>query len=117
MGLPRIGLRPMTTACFPLVSIPIVLGPMLYYWVTPTYIEALFLLAIGGVSQVGQIFLTRAYRHEEIGNVAGLYYIGLLLALGYGYFFFDETFNAITLTGMLLVLSGSVSSVVSKKTS
>ncbi len=93
---------------FPLVSIPIVLGPMWYYWVTPTWVEALFLLAIGGVSQVGQIFLTRAYRHEEIGNIAGLYYVGLLLALAYGYFFFDETFNAITLIGMLLVLSGAV---------
>jgi len=99
---------------FPLVSIPIVLVPMLYYWVTPTYSEALFLLAIGGVSQVGQIFLTRAYRYEEIGNVAGLYYIGLLLALGYGYFFFDETFNAITMTGMLLVLSGAVLSMAKK---
>jgi drug/metabolite transporter (DMT)-like permease len=93
---------------FPLVSIPIVLGPMCYYWVTPTWTEALFLLAIGGVSQIGQIFLTRAYRYEEIGKIAGLYYIGLLLALGYGYFFFNETFNTMTLVGMALVLFGAV---------
>jgi drug/metabolite transporter (DMT)-like permease len=96
---------------FPLVSIPIVLGPMLYYWVMPTWSEALFLLAIGLVSQVGQIFLTRAYRYEEIGKIAGLYYIGLLLALGYGYFFFNETFNTMTLVGMGLVLVGAVLSV------
>lgn len=100
---------------FPLVSIPIVLGPMLYFWVTPSWVELLVLLAIGGVSQIGQIFLTRAYRYEEIGNIAGLYYIGLLLALFYGYFFFQETFNVMTIVGMLLVLSGAVLSVVKNK--
>jgi drug/metabolite transporter (DMT)-like permease len=99
---------------FPFVSIPVVVGPMLYYWVTPNACDLLVLLGIGGISQVGQIFLTRAYRYEEIGDIAGLYYVGLLLALGYGYFFFDETFNTMTIVGMLLVLSGAVFSVVKK---
>lgn len=99
---------------FPLVSIPIVLVPTIYYWVSPNVWDCIIMLGIGGISQVGQVFLTRAYRVEEIGNIAGLYYVGLLLALGYGYFFFDETFNTMTIIGMLLVLSGAVLSVVKK---
>jgi drug/metabolite transporter (DMT)-like permease len=93
---------------FPLVSLPLVFIPMLQQWVTPHAWDYMILLGIGISTQIGQVYLTKAYRTEDIGSLSGLYFIGLLFALFYGYIFFSETYTWISIIGMLVVAFGAM---------
>ena len=96
---------------FPLVTLPIITVPTLYNWVTPTWQELLWLIAMGVCTQLGQLYMTYSYHVENIGKVAIFQYIGIIYALVYGYFFFDETFNLQSIGGMALVAGGVILSV------
>lgn len=50
--------------------------------------------------------MTRALQLEQANVVASLKYLGSLYALIYGYFIFDETYDWISLCGILLILCG-----------
>ena len=89
---------------FPLVTLPITGIYCLFFWVQPQGVEWIYLLCIGLLTQAAQYLMTRAYQQEEISKVASLKYLAVIYALGYGYIIFDETFNVLALSGMLLVL-------------
>lgn len=96
---------------FPLVSIPAMAILMLlpglgFEWYWPNAGDWLYLFFIGLFTHLGQLFLTKAYRHAEIGDLAPLYFLGILLALGYGYFLFAETYSWGALGGMGLIVIG-----------
>ncbi|MGD1840291.1 MAG: DMT family transporter [Thermonemataceae bacterium] len=93
---------------FPLVTLPIVSIASFFWWVTPQGIEWLYLLGIGLLTQLAQVYMTKAYQTEMAARVAGTSYIGLLYALGLGFVFFEETFTWQVLTGMLLVVTGVI---------
>jgi RarD protein len=93
---------------FPLVTIPVAGVVSYYFWVTPQGWDWAWLLAIGIFTQAAQHLLTLAYQNARVARVASLTYIGLIYALGFGFFLFDETYNVQTYAGMLLVLSGVI---------
>ncbi len=93
---------------FPLVTIPVAGLVSYFYWVTPQGWDWAWLLAIGIFTQAAQYLLTLAYQNERVAKVASLTYIGLIYALAFGFFLFDETYNVQTYSGMLLVLSGVI---------
>lgn len=97
---------------FPLVTLPVISVPTLYNWVTPTWEELLWLIAMGVFTQLAQLYMTYSYQAENIGKVAIFQYIGIAYALVYGYLLFDETFNLQSLGGMLLVAGGVILSVI-----
>lgn len=97
---------------FPLVTLPLVLIPTLINWVTPNWEEFLWLIAMGVVTQVAQVLMTRAFQTENIGKVVIFQYTGLVFALGFGYLFFNETLNLQSISGMLLVAGGVILSAV-----
>ncbi|MBZ0127985.1 MAG: DMT family transporter [Rhodobacteraceae bacterium] len=76
-------------------------------WVMPGN-GALAMLMIAGVfGGLGQIFLTSSYRQADASVVAPFEYSSMLLALGVGYFVFDEVPSAVMLGGAgLIVLAG-----------
>ena len=99
---------------FPLVLLPIGSVWSYFVWVTPQGTDWLILLAVGILTQVAQFFLTKSYQSEEVSKVAILNYLGLIYALIFGYFIFDESFNLLTYAGMGLVLAGVVANVIFK---
>ena len=93
---------------FPLVTLPIAGIYSMLNWVMPKGIDWVILIAIGVLTQIAQYFMTKSYQTEELSKVANLNFIGVIYALGFGYVFFQESFNFMTYIGMTLVIAGVV---------
>lgn len=100
---------------FTVVTLPLILPFTIWYWVQPLGYDWLMLLVIGVVTHFGQLFLTKAYQSTEMNKVSNIYYLGILFAMVYGYFFFDETFTSEVLIGLLLVVVGVLLNINFKK--
>ncbi|MGC9402722.1 DMT family transporter [Vibrio genomosp. F10] len=75
-------------------------------FVMPQGITWLYLVAIGVVSLLGQIFLTKAFTHENAGVVAVTRYIGLAFNILWGVIFWNEIPDWLTaLGGTVIVIS------------
>ncbi len=91
---------------FPLVAIPIC-GVWSYFdWVQPQGWDWFHLIMIGLLTQTAQYFMTRAYHSDRVVKVSSVNYIGLVFALFYGIFLFDESYNLKVLLGMVVLLIG-----------
>lgn len=84
---------------------------ILFEWQTPHGWDWLYLILIGVLSQIGQIFLTNALQKEPVAGVAIVIYTGLIYGLLVGSFAFGEEQTAVTMSGMLLVVFGVLLSV------
>ena len=73
-------------------------------WVIPTWHEAGVLILAGLLGGVGQICLTTSYRHAETSVIAPFEYTSIILAVGVGYWLFDEVPTQTTLFGVALVI-------------
>lgn len=80
-------------------------------WSNPSGFDWMFLVVIGIASQLGQVFLTKALQREAASSVVIASYTGLIYAIVFGWIFFDESHDYLTLLGMGLVVLGVVSSV------
>lgn len=93
---------------FPLVTLPIAGVYSIMNWVMPKGIDWVILIGIGVLTQIAQYFMTKSYQTEQLSKVANLNFIGIIYALGFGYVFFEESFNFMTYIGMSLVITGVV---------
>lgn len=100
---------------FPLVSIPIILPFAISNWVMPNCQELFLLVLIGILTQVAQVYMTKAYQLEKVNQVSSIRYLGVVYALSFGFFFFNETYTWLSLLGMLLVISGILLNIFFKK--
>jgi drug/metabolite transporter (DMT)-like permease len=109
--------RPIITVLyFPLVTFPVVLVTcLLGYWQMPTWIDLLWLVFIGVTTQVGQVFLTLSYQHEEANKVVIFSYVGIIYASGFGFIIFQETYTFGAVLGMCMVLAGVLMSALVKQ--
>ena len=91
---------------FPLVaapaSVPFMIGNALW----PTPFEWLLLFAVGGVTQMGQVFLTRGLHLERAGRATSMSYVQVVFAAAWGLLFFHEVPNALSIAGAALILAG-----------
>jgi drug/metabolite transporter (DMT)-like permease len=101
---------------FPMVAFPITLAYTLLGpgWVTPSMNELGMLILIGVLTQIAQYFLTRAFQSERAHKVAAVSNLGVIYALGIGYFLFNETYSKYTILGMFLVVAGVIFNVIYK---
>ncbi|MCP4521990.1 MAG: DMT family transporter [Cytophagales bacterium] len=99
---------------FSIVTLPFALPFSIQSWIYPTWIEWVLIIGIGVFTHFAQLALTRAYQSEEVGTVSNIYYLGVVFALGYGYFFFDEKYTYQALGGILLVIVGIIANVLYK---
>ena len=90
-----------TATALSLVTLP-------FGWVVPTAHDVRLLILAGLFGGVGQIFLTSAYRYADASVVAPFEYTSMLLALGVGYFLFDEVPTLVMLEGAALVVAAGV---------
>jgi drug/metabolite transporter (DMT)-like permease len=63
---------------------------MIPFWITPTPMQALLLIATGLISGVAQLLMTEAYRGGETTVVAPFEYVGILWAVLLGWIAFGE---------------------------
>ena len=93
---------------FPLVTIPITGVYLLTNWLQPTFIELSILIAIGVVTQFAQYFMTKAYQADTLSKISSIQYIGIVFALGFGYFLFDESYNFNSGVGIIIIILGVI---------
>lgn len=90
-----------------LVVVPFCAAYCLWRWTAPIGLRDWSLLLLTGLlTQVSQVYKTKAYQAGSLATISSLDYLGLLYALGLGYTFFGETFGLPAYLGMALVLLG-----------
>lgn len=77
-------------------------------FVVPDFREGFLLLAIGVVSLLGQLFLTRAFTHEHAIVVQFVSYSGLLLNILFGFIFWQEVPGWLVIMGGSLIVLGCI---------
>jgi drug/metabolite transporter (DMT)-like permease len=93
---------------FPLVTLPITAIYCLFFWVQPNGMDWFWLLMTGIFTQLAQYYMTMSYQQEDLSTVAILKYIGIIYAVGFGYFLFDEHLPWGSVLGIVLVLGGAI---------
>ena len=91
---------------FPLVATPIMAVLSFFNWVQPQGIDWFYLLLLGILTQVAQIYMTKGIQSESAGNIMIFKYIGVLFALIYGYLFFGETYSFLSILGIFTLILG-----------
>lgn len=82
---------------------------------TPAHEDIIPFIAIGLVGFVGQVFMTIAMQIEVASKVMPLKYLEAVFLLGLSFFFLHETYGLYALLGMLLILTGNILNVFTKK--
>ncbi|MGB8956811.1 MAG: DMT family transporter [Tumebacillaceae bacterium] len=77
-------------------------------FVIPSLTDSLYLLGIGVVSLVGQLVLTKAFSHENAVVVEIVRYIGIVYNAMWGFLFWAEVPDLLTITGGILVVGGCI---------
>ena len=100
---------------FPLVSIPISLPGVIQQGVMPSGMDWLWLLGVGVLTQLGQIWVTRGLSCLPAARATSLNYVQVVFAATWGWIWFHETVNVLTLAGAALVLMASCISISAKR--
>lgn len=87
-----------------IISIPL----MWNNFVMPTTLEFFYLGCIGVVSLLGQIFLTKAFTHENIVVVEVSRYIGIVFNAFWGFLFWAEVPDGYTVAGGILIITACI---------
>jgi drug/metabolite transporter (DMT)-like permease len=87
-----------------LVSIPL----MWKEFIMPQQIEWFYLICIGIVSLIAQVFLTKAFTHENAVVVEVVRYIGIVFNGIWGVIFWFEIPDLSTILGAILIIGGCV---------
>jgi drug/metabolite transporter (DMT)-like permease len=74
-----------------------------FWWVTPTRIEFVALIAIGCLGGMGHIFLTESYRYATASMLAPFDYTSMLWALVLGYAMFGEVPTFMIVLGSAII--------------
>ena len=99
---------------FPLVATPIMGVLSFFNWVKPQGLDWVYIVALGVVTQVAQVFMTKGIQSDSAGNIMTYKYVGVVFAFIYGYFIFKETYSLLSVFGIFLLLSGVILNAVFK---
>lgn len=88
---------------FAFVSLPLMIGPTINNWVDPVGIDWVIIAAVGLCTWLAQVAMTISYNRSPASQVAIYNNFGIFIALGFGYFFFGETFGPWSLMGIILI--------------
>ncbi|HUE96971.1 MAG TPA: DMT family transporter [Longimicrobiaceae bacterium] len=89
---------------FPLVTVAASLPGALANFVPPTSREWILLFGVAVAAQMGQIYITRGIRQEEVGRATAVGYLQVVFAAAWGLLFFSELPDAWTFGGAALIL-------------
>jgi drug/metabolite transporter (DMT)-like permease len=81
----------------------------LYYgWAMPPAGDLLLLMAVGVLGGCAQYFMTVSFKHAEVGLVSPLKYIMIVIGGIFGYLFWSEVPDALSLSGILVIIASGV---------
>ena len=92
---------------FPLVSIPLTLPAVLQNGVWPSPGDWSWLLGVGILTQLGQIWVTQGLSRLPAARATSLNYVQVVFAALWGWIGFNEGITSLTVLGALLVLGAS----------
>jgi drug/metabolite transporter (DMT)-like permease len=101
---------------FPLVSIPLTLPMVIQNGVWPVGLDWLWLLGVGVLTQLGQIWVTKGLSCLPAARATSLNYVQVVFAASWGWIWLNESITAFTCMGAALVLSASFISLSSRQT-
>ena len=81
---------------------------MPFGWVTPTPLQAAYLVGAGICGGIAQILLTESYRHGEMSVIAPFEYSSLIFSVLIGYFFFADVPTWFMLIGGVIVVGSGL---------
>ncbi len=93
---------------FSLTSTLVSALPLLWNWQTPTPDLWLSLVLIGGLSTAAQILMTRGYACAPAAQVGPFLYAIVVFAALFGWAFWDELPDWLSLTGALVVIAAGI---------
>jgi len=92
---------------FPLVAMPLSIGPVFRDAMMPTSFEWLLLLALGVFTQIAQIFMTKALHNEPAGRATAVSYLQVVFAYAWGMLIFGEHPNVLSFAGAAVVAAST----------
>jgi len=93
---------------FPLIATPASVPFMISEALWPTPLEWLLLLGIGIATQIAQVYLTKGLHTEKAGRAMSMSYVQIVFAAIWGFLFFSEVPDPLSIVGALLVVAGTV---------
>ena len=88
--------------------------PMLWLWQTPDLKPLLAMIFAGFSATLGQLLLTHGYSLAPAAKVSPYSYNTILFAAVYGWIFWSETPDMLTLLGALLIIFAGIISLLSR---
>ncbi len=76
-------------------------------WILPTLLDLFLLSMVGILGGLANLWLSQSYKYSEVSLVSPLKYLGLVFAIIFGYFIWNEIPTSKTLLGALLVIASS----------
>ena len=99
---------------FPLIATPVMAVISMFNWVTPMGWEWALLLLMGVLTQIAQVYMTKALQNAEANEITSLKYLGIIFALGFDLFIFKVVYQPVALIGIAMVLGGVILNVLFK---
>ena len=100
---------------FPMISVPLTLPWVLQQGVWPQGIEWFWLLGVGVMTQLGQIWVTEGLRCLPAARATSINYVQVVFAAGWGWLWFSETISAWQVGGGMLVLAATLISLSARR--
>jgi drug/metabolite transporter (DMT)-like permease len=93
---------------FPLIATPASIPTALPDAIMPTWWELGVLLAIGIVTHIAQVAMTKGLHLEEAGRATAVSYLQVVFAFVWGMFFFDEFPTVLSVVGAVLIVGSTI---------
>ncbi len=77
-------------------------------WILPNLLDLFLLSMVGILGGLANLWLSQSYKYSEVSLVSPLKYLGLVFAIIFGYFIWNEIPTSKTLLGALLVIVSSI---------
>lgn len=90
--------------------------PMLWYWQTPELKPLLAMIFAGLSATLGQLLLTHGYSLAPVARVSPYSYNTIIFAAVYGWIFWSETVDMLTLLGALLIICAGIMTLLTRPT-
>jgi len=78
------------------------------YWQTPTFIDGILIISMGGMGFAAQYFINIAYRGGPTSLIASIEYMALPYAVILGFLLWQDVPNIVDIIGASLILSGNL---------
>ena len=91
---------------FHLLATPVMGGVSAIDWVPISGFQWILGLSVGVLSVLAQIAMAFAIHREDASVVTPYKYVGAILALAIGYFWFDERLEFLSIVGIFMVIAG-----------